>query len=126
MAVATAPASAADSWQKAPLGGSPSSDASCIVNVLVGNGCFEPYGEWVRVKDTNADNEPVGVVWHFTSPTSSYRSGVIYITQGSAAGWGSVNKSFPEDGWFTWKVCNVDISSGDMSWCSGEETVATG
>ncbi|WP_055570287.1 hypothetical protein [Streptomyces prasinopilosus] len=125
VAVAASPASAADGWQRAKLGGSPGS-APCIVNILVGEGCFEPLGEWVYVKDTYADNEPVGVVWSFSGPSSSYREGVIYVTEGSNAGWASVNKSFPEDGWFSWRVCNVDITDGSTSWCSGEETVPTG
>ncbi|MGW1412280.1 hypothetical protein [Streptomyces sp. NPDC002403] len=111
------PAAAADGWQPATdvmdssynNGYSKECTYSGADFFETGEGCFQPYGEWVWIRDLDANNFPVGVSWSWTGGSTS-RSGVIYFTGGKAAGWANVNKSFAEGGTFTWNVCEVNTA----------------
>ncbi|MFD3525135.1 hypothetical protein [Streptomyces sp. NPDC058653] len=76
-----------------------------------GQGCFQPYGDWVWVRDLDANGIPVGVDWTYYPPNGGApRSGLIYNSSGKDSGWGSVNKNFAEGGTFTWQTCEVTTS----------------
>lgn len=119
---ATSSASAADGRQRANLtSDSPGMESACIDWFLGGEACFEPYGEWFWVRDVQADNDPVAIIWNYQSPIGTQRSGVIYHDYGKAAGWANLNKSFEENGWMTFSVCNINLSNGDTWDCSPDQ-----
>ncbi|WP_405425838.1 hypothetical protein [Micromonospora sp. NBC_00617] len=92
---------------------------------FVGKGCFEGYGEWFWLRDTDADDEPVVIHWTHRTMYDKPREGYIYADQGKAAGWTSLNKSFEEGLFIYFKVCIVDLNDHTLSWCGALEWVAT-
>ncbi|MGC4876039.1 hypothetical protein ACLQ26_07130 [Micromonospora sp. DT43] len=126
LAALAAPASAADGWQRASVtSDSPSRDARCSDVSFVGEGCFEGYGEWFWLRDTNADDEPVVIHWTHRTFNGTLREGYIYANQGKAAGWTKINKSFEEGLFIYFEVCNADLARHTTSWCGGLEWAAT-
>ncbi|MFH8476573.1 hypothetical protein [Streptomyces sp. NPDC018000] len=82
-----------------------------------GQGCFQPYGDWVWIRDLDANGIPVGITWTYYPPAGSggsVRSGVIYNSSGKDSGWGNVNKNFIEGGTFSWQTCEVNVSTGTV------------
>ena len=86
-----------------------------------GLGCFAPLGEWVWLSDGSNDAPGVAMPWSVYDPgTGTYRSGIIYSLHGE--GWANLNKSFPEDLGFSFRVCEYEPPSFVYN-CS-ETTVA--
>ncbi|MEV4535219.1 hypothetical protein AB0J82_15445 [Asanoa sp. NPDC049518] len=122
------PASAADGWQRAgvvseqdavePLHCHPSDYAV---------GCFQPYGEWIWLYDTSANNIPVAVKWNFRPKGSSTvsRSGVVYNDRGMAAGYTAINKSFGDGGIFSFQTCQADLPTKTTKDCNEVLRVTT-
>lgn len=80
-----------------------------------GQGCFQPYGDWVWIRDLDANGIPVGVSWSYYPPNGgASRHGLIYNSAGKDSGWGSVNKNFVEGGTFSWQTCEVNVSAGTV------------
>lgn len=68
--------------------------------------CFAGEGEWFKIRDTNADNYPVVILWEFyDSDTGQSRSGQIWNTAGKDAGWRYLNKSFTENNAVAFRAC---------------------
>lgn len=119
LALAGSPASAADGLQRTndtSVAPDPRT-VTCIEQMWVGDACFQPHGEWFWLQDTNAEGEPVAINWNYQG-IGGPRSGVIYNDRGVAAGWTNLNKSFDENGHVTFTVCNIDLSTDELSWCS--------
>ncbi|GAA2348383.1 hypothetical protein OKJ48_21015 [Streptomyces kunmingensis] len=117
--LAGSPASAADGLQRTTdtsVGPDPSK-VTCVEQAFVGDACFQPHGEWFWLQDTHAEGEPVAIEWDYRG-IGGPRSGVIYNDRGVAAGWTNLNKSFDESGHVTFSVCNIDLNTKELSWCS--------
>ncbi|MFI8952823.1 hypothetical protein ACIGO6_41035 [Streptomyces sp. NPDC053750] len=116
---ATMPASAADGVQRAtPTSSSPNS-GSCAVSDWDGTACFEGYGEWFYLLDDYDDHVPIAIKWEHQKLDGTWRRGVIYNDYGPDAGWTSVNKSFEENGFVTYWLCDFDVSTKEAYNCVG-------
>ncbi|MEU9289159.1 hypothetical protein AB0D57_31945 [Streptomyces sp. NPDC048275] len=115
LALTAGPASAADGWQSTnDVAGDPPSEVVCTSDMRIGRACFQPYGEWLWLKDSKTNGEPVAMEWKLFAGQD--REGVAYWAGGSAAGWTNLNKSFPDtdDGTpniVSFRVCEVDVPS---------------
>ncbi|MFB7468199.1 hypothetical protein ACFCZ1_32735 [Streptomyces sp. NPDC056224] len=119
LGVATAPASAADGVQRAvPTSGNPPSE-SCAVSDWDGTGCFVGSGEVFWLRDEYDDHIPIAIKWHHRTSTGAIRRGVIYNDYGPSAGWTTVNKSFEEDLFVEYELCDFDTSTRQTYNCVG-------
>lgn len=107
--LAAAPATAVDGWQRTTdVGGAPSG-STCATSGY-GQACFQSYGEWIWLRDSYTNGEPVAMEWSYYGADGE-RHGVAYWDGGTAAGWTNLNKSFAEYGDFNFRVCEVDLPS---------------
>ncbi|MGC7095382.1 hypothetical protein ACPZ19_12005 [Amycolatopsis lurida] len=130
MVFTAGPAQAADGWQRtndvADSSFNNGHSKRCVSVSGKSTGCFQPYGDWVWLRDLSANNVPVGIDWEYEG-SSGERSGLIYNDHGTTAGMTNLNKNFTEGGNFYFRVCEVDLSSGeiDLETCSSIAIVTT-
>jgi hypothetical protein len=112
LGVVTAPATAADGWQRTADvsdGSYNNGYAKTCATTGYGQACFQGYGEWIWLRDLYTNGEPVAMQWYHED-ADGHRSGHAYWDGGSGAGWTNLNKSFGEYGDFNFRVCEVDLS----------------
>ncbi|MFI6289613.1 hypothetical protein ACIBCM_33595 [Streptomyces sp. NPDC051018] len=118
LGVAASPATAADGTQRAmPKAGTPA--GGCLYEDWWAKVCFEPVGEWFWLLDKTGASSHFAVEWEHWTSSGVRRHGVIYNDHGPAGSWTAVNKSFEEGLTVVWRVCDYDVPSGGLSWCSG-------
>ncbi len=118
LGVTTSPASAADGVQRAGLSSKVPDDRYCAVSDWDGKACFDGYGEWFYLLDDYDDHVPIAIKWSHQKLNGTWRSGVIYSDRGPGV-WTSLNKSFEENLYVSYELCDFDVSTMEAYNCVG-------